>query len=145
MDIELQLKAVIEANEDLQITTKKSAKVEYKPYIRLGQPGYTNIEGSDQDMDACKLLLNITQLSQRNFLQTLIDNMDIDTNVAILRAKGLTASEKKVNSKAFIALKKLNIVRRLRREHYMLNPDFIVPSGLVLSRSYLQEKYNNLK
>lgn len=65
---------------------------------------------------------------------------DINTNEVVLVRKKLNKSELYALNKGYKQLEELNVVRRIRDETYLINPDYIIPKTKNLK--VIQARYN---
>lgn len=112
-------------NEIFHSYTTPKRKGEFIPFIMFGVTGYTGYTDL-YTMDTLSLLLNLTK-SEQKFLLRFFSNFDKTTNMSIITAKQLTKSERNKASLAFKSLHNKSIIKKLKREHYMINPTFLVP------------------
>lgn len=57
----------------------------------------------------------------------LVENRNPANNKAIILSKSLTAYQQKSNSKAFKELRKFDLVRKVKKQEYILNPRAYLP------------------
>ena len=58
---------------------------------------------------------------------TLEHNRDKQTNISVLSAKKLTIKEKRKILKGYKELKAKLLIKRIKREHYLINPKALLP------------------
>lgn len=64
---------------------------------------------------------------------------DYNTNEVVLNRKKLSKTEINTLNKGYKQLEELNIVKRIRYETYLLNPDYVIPKIANLKK--ITEKY----
>ncbi|MEG1502376.1 MAG: hypothetical protein RR073_05630 [Clostridia bacterium] len=70
-------------------------------------------------------------------------NKDYNTNETVLSRKKLKESEIYALNKGYKQLENLNLVKRIRDETYLLNPDYVIPKIANLKK--IKEKYQENK
>lgn len=127
---------------------------EVKPYFNMvGNGKKNNLLG--KGIMAMDLILEMTKLTDQE--QFLIREMRLNlihkegisdsgqafnypTNVAKITGKNYTDSEKQRIKTGFKRLKEKDIVKRVKREHYIFNPQFIIP----FNYSEAEELWNSI-
>lgn len=110
-------------NEEISIR-----KHRYTPYP---VPYYFGIVEENKLLDDTGLLVSaIDQFEKMSYtdhwlLWKLIKVRKKDSNIAVFRAKGSVESQKV--SKAYNGLNLLNLVQRIKRQHYLINPNAFLP------------------
>ncbi len=57
-----------------------------------------------------------------------VDNLlEFETNEAVVRNSDLTNTQLGYKTKAYKSLHKRGLIKRIKREHYMINPDMVIP------------------
>lgn len=113
----------VHPDENLIITSEqKKPNTKLPPFFLGGRGGYMNGKKGYPLVDT---LIELSQQEQW-FFKLIRENIDYKTNVAIVRNNGLTKSEKNRKNKAFLALKARDLVKRIKRETYMVNPDALM-------------------
>jgi len=109
----------ISNDEEAFISTRKKRTYDTPPFRPFGAAGMNKngIEG----IDATPILKNLSRNAHHLFWET-VELMDITTNIRVIRGKQLTPSEKGALSKAYKELNKVTLMKRVKREYYMLNP-----------------------
>ncbi len=94
------------------------------PYQLIGR-GQRNATGSS--MNAIQLMMEMS--SSEQFLFSKVEShMDYKSCVGSCTIARFTQSEKQRVKLGYKKLRVKDILRRIKREHYMINPDFIVPN-----------------
>jgi len=124
MDGQIIVKEYFEIPKGYEKVTKiEKMKEDYKPSFRLAGDGKKNRQG--YSMNLVEETCNFT--SQEQWLFIKIEKELDDKNVSIVRSKPLTKVEKEKLSIGYKRLRSKDLVRRIRREHYMVNPRLIIP------------------
>lgn len=121
-----------------RLKSDNKAKEPHIPFVMLGKSGYTNIKGVTT-MSADILLTEFNK--QEAWLYKLIRRrIDYTTLIVTIRGADLDQSEKRKLLAAYKTLREKDIIRRVKREYYMVNPMFLVPSVNrdALVRQYLE-------
>ncbi len=103
-------------------TQKQKIKHKLPPFVaHAGGKYMRNAENS--------LLHKIGKMNaaERWFFLYVDKRLNFDTNVAIVRNSELTSTQIGYKTKAYKSLYKANLIKRVKREHYMINPDVIIP------------------
>ena len=98
---------------------------------------YGNIEGFEVSI----VLENLSKRATKLFWQS-VRLRDASTNVRVIRGASLTPTEKSQLSLAFSELNRCDLMKRVRREYYMLNPKAVLP--LFDCYETVQDKWNKL-
>lgn len=119
--------------EGVSYTASVSRQQEIKPPIQLaiGKEGYNKfkIKGFDPTPSYQKM-----SRSAHWVYWKLIQQRNVQTNIAVLRNKSITDYERKKLTKAYRELRGLNLLVRIKQETYMFNPKAIIPvEGYYLS------------
>ncbi len=69
--------------------------------------------------------LSYCPITDRWFFGKLEYHMDSTSNIAIIRSKELTPTEIGYKTKAYTSLHEMGIVKRIKREHYLISPYYI--------------------
>ena len=119
---------------------KSGESYEVKKTYREQLPKFKMI-GDSIYMNAFKILTELS-VSESYTLNKLVESVmwSYKTNKVFFQTKSMTPAEKNKFSKGFKGLNEKNIVRRISREHYMINPDFIIPKKY----EDVKEQYNLL-
>jgi len=110
--------------DEISVTkVKKIPKVDLPPYRLIGRAGvHKKIKGINTN----DLFMGFSK--KANWLFWLLDKQrDMATNTIILRSKSLTPAERKAVSIAFKELKNKDVVKRIKKEHYIINPKVMLP------------------
>ena len=130
----------VKDGDSLEIVHHKAQKEKYIPFRMVGSLGYSQIKGATT-MDSIKLMMDFNA-NEAWLMNQIKDLGEGTTLVAVIRGKTLTPVEKKKLSLAYKTLRQKDIIRRVKREYYMVNPMFWVPRT---NREALTDTYNSLK
>jgi len=113
----------LRVDEVLEIHQHKKPKNIVPPFRAYGTHGmtYQNIEG----LDVAPIVKDLSKAANHLFWET-VERMNTLTNVRIIRGASLSPSEKVKLSKAFTELKSVDLMKRVKREHYMINPKAVI-------------------
>ena len=136
------MKAKIEVGRDvnLEIIQHKTCKEKYIPFRMLGKLGYSQVRGGSS-MDACEMMLEFSK-PESWLMKIILRDGDDSTLQVVIRGKSLSTSERQKLSKGYKLLRGKDIIRRIKREYYMVNPMFLVPAK---HRVALLCRYKSLK
>jgi len=113
---------------------KKGDRLHITPEsVKCKKPPFLGIFGGEYMKENTKNLLQ--QLgdmtaAERWFFLLVEKHMDYSTNSACIPSTSLTHSQMNIKTIAFKSLKEKNLIKRIKREHYMINPDIIIPLGI---------------
>lgn len=123
----------IKHDEEIILTTVKPNKIG-RPFDSFGtdphNKGLTNIYD----------VLEQLSLKSLQLFCMLGRSRDINTNEVVLVRKKLSKSELSALNKGYRQLKELNVVKRIRDETYLINPDYMIPK--IKNLKVIQAKYN---
>lgn len=108
-----------------EFSHKKTIAWSKKPmFLMLGQPvkHHTRIPG----YPILDTMLNFNKEEQR-FFKLLIDNLNTETNVCSLTHVEFNDTQVVKLSKTYTALKELDLVKRVGKRIYMINPKAVIP------------------
>jgi len=110
-------------DEETFISTKKKRTHIIPPFQCIGSEGMSkfNIQG----LDLPPILINISGPAAKYFWQMVMDR-DRTTNIVVIRGKDLSKYEKNKLSRIYLELHKADLVRRVKREYYMINPKAVL-------------------
>lgn len=128
----------MEPNESLNISVEKGQRLEivsrsnsykYPPFYMAGS-GKRNKSGSS--LNLIQILCNLTKSEQFTFslLETNLAYWETHIckgNICIVRNNELTDSEQQSFKRGYKLLNQKDLVRRIRREHYLISPYLILP------------------
>lgn len=130
-------------DEQLVISTKKIPKSKKPPWIAIaGGP-----RAKHNDKHLLQLIGEMTA-PERWFFLYVASKMDHTSNVAIIRNAELSKSHINAKTKAYKALHGKGLLKRVKREYYMVNPNIIIPLEGDADRDiYLEstKKWNSIK
>ena len=112
-----------QSGEEYVVTTQKK-----KPKHKL--PPFVAIAGGPYMRDVTNSLLHKIgkmNAAERWFFLYLHERMAFDTNIAVIKSAKLTSTQITYKTRAYKTLTKQGLVKRVKREHYIINPDMIVP------------------
>jgi len=123
----------IKHDEEIILTTVKPSKIG-RPFDSFGtdphNKGLTNIYDVLEQLSPKSLQLFCMLGRSR----------DINTNEVVLVRKKLSRSELYALNKGYKQLEELNVIKRIRDETYLINPDYMIPKTKNLK--VIQAKYN---
>jgi hypothetical protein len=103
-------------------------------------PPFAAYAGGRYMIDPTKSLLSKLghmNASERWFFIYLHEHLDYTTNIAKIRNSDLTSSQQAYKIKAFKSLHEQDMVKRIQREYYMINPDWVIPiPGYPAAKEY---------
>jgi len=136
----MKAKIEVDTDVDLEIIQHKKSKEKYTPFHMIGKGGYSTLARSVV-VDAVGEMLKFNK--QEQWLMALIFKYGDAKNLqCVIRGKDLTKTEKNKLAIAYRSLRAKDILRRIKREYYMVNPTFWVPKS---NREELYEYYMTLK
>lgn len=115
----------LRAGEEMTISTsRKRTKHKIPPYIPLGKAGMSKfkVEG----MDVVSIFIGLSPGATRLWW-TMVKEIDWETNMVVIRSAELSKNEQNKLSKAYGELNKVGLVKRVKREHYLINPAAVLP------------------
>lgn len=114
----------INLGEEAVISTRQKRKHIIPPFTPLGKAGMTKhkIEGFATGTKLKNLSSAATWL-----FWTLDEKRHPNTNIAILESQSLSSYEKSKVVKAVKELTKANLVKRVKKETYLINPKAVLP------------------
>lgn len=119
---------VIHAGERLTTTTESlySSKIPF--FMRLGRGGGMLTQDTPDILD----LLGTKYFNDPSatwLLWRLIKSRDTNTNICVVRGSDLTVAEKARLLKGYKTLFDDNVILRLKREYYLINPNLVLPTN----------------
>ena len=108
-----------------QITLNKD-EVLLKKKVYSDRPLFRPLFRSDDMRDATMMLLDMSTAEQY-VMKMIIPKLDYTTNCVVINLRFNTAIDKNKFSLGYKRLKDKHILIRYVKEHYMVNPDFIIP------------------
>ena len=97
------------------------------PTYIIGRSGINNMT-QDKGMEINKILFELSSNQNATWLFWLLDlNRDIKTNIAVIEPSSLTEAEVWKLKRGYKVLETLNIVKRIKHKHYLVNPKAIIP------------------
>jgi hypothetical protein len=135
----MKTKIEVDGDVNLDIRHYKHNDKKYIPFIMIGKAGYTNILGG-KAMNAAKLMMSFSK--PESWLMTrILEDGEARNLQAVIRGKDLSSGERQKLTIAYKSLRAKDIIRRVKREYYMVNPMFWIP---VRDREVLYDYYNTL-
>jgi len=128
-------KVKVTSNDVIKIDVYKKFRSKYRPYWYIGKE-------YGRDMDILDLIRSLND-SEYWMLKLLIDRMTSKKHIGVIRGKTLTKTEKQRVYRGYKGLREKDLVRRIKREYYMVNP--IKIGAHPEYRDDLLEDYNRLK
>lgn len=133
-------------DEIVEITRKKKNKMPLPPYNIVGN-GFTNRHGTSMDIiDLCAKLntaeINLLQFFRDQYTYNIIRKEDYPNVVIPTSSEEFTAYLSTALKKNYLHMEYEQVVRRLKRGTYMINPVLFMPSDNHLSA---YDKWNNAK
>ena len=117
----------LDSSKEYDISFKPKYSVQLPPFQAIGRSGMNNtaqIEG----MEMNKILFNLSSNQNATWLFWLLDlNRNVKNNIAVIEPTSLTDAEVKKLKRGYKALEELNIVKRVKNKHYLVNPKAIIP------------------
>lgn len=130
---ELQETTVTFQHEEEIVLSKKKINRIGRPFDSFGtdphQKGLSSIYDVLEQLDSKSLKL-FCMLAKKK---------DYNTNEVVLIRKQLTKEQILNLNKGYKKLEELNVVRRIRSETYILNPDYVIPNTTKLQE--IKKKY----
>ena len=119
----------LDSCKEYNISFKPKYSVQLPPFQAIGRSGMNNsarIEG----MDMGKILLNLSSNQNATWLfWLLVLNRNIKNNIAVIEPSSLTDAEIKKLKRGYKTLEELNIVKRVKNKHYLINPKAVIPDS----------------
>jgi len=123
-----------------RILEHRLVQIEEKPrYYKIGNGRRNTFMGKGHiPLDAIKIMSEMTpqELWLINLLKDNIKLKEEKTSsglkfrtscISVIKSSKLSSSEKQKLKTGYKRLNQKNIVKRIKREHYIINPDFIIP------------------
>ena len=109
----------ISNDEEAFISTRRKRTYNTPPFRPFGAAGMNKngIEG----IDATPILKNLSKNAHHLFWES-VELMYTSTNIRVIRGRHLTPSQKSALVKGYKELNKVDLMKRVKREYYMLNP-----------------------
>lgn len=113
------------SDENITIGREKK-KVKYKvpPFITYGKLGMSKYKISG--MDTTSIFLQLSP-GATWLWWTLVSLRSEKSNMAVLKSKSLTKAQQNKLSKSYKELEEHRLVKKTRKEHYLLNPTAVLP------------------
>lgn len=111
-------KLIIESEE-------KKARYRIPPYQPYGKAGMNSYDV--RGLDTASIFLKLSPTAHWLWWSLVLIRNE-RTNMSILKSKDLTKYEQNKVSKAYGELYQEQLVKRVKREHYLLNPKAMVPN-----------------
>ena len=117
----------IDASKEYDVSFKPKYSVHLPPFQAIGRSGINNMT-QDKGMEINKILFDLSSNQNATWLfWLLILNRDIKTNIAVIEPSSLTEAEVGKLKRGYKVLETLNIVKRIKNKHYLVNPKAIIP------------------
>jgi len=110
-------------DEDLVITTKRKNRNNVPPFFMGGRVG--TIRSKKMGYPLLDVMADMTK-PEAWFFKELRHSMDIRTSVGIMKNGDLSLSDRQKKKLAYAPLKEKDLVRRVKKETYMINPDALI-------------------
>ena len=122
----------LDSSKEYDVSFKPKYSVQLPPFQAIGRSGINNMT-QDEGMEMNKILFNLSSNQNATWLFWFLDlNRDIKTNVAVIEPSLLTEAEVWKLKRGYKVLETLNIVKRIKNKHYLVNPKAVIP----LTRCY---------
>lgn len=131
------------ANTDLRIKHNEEIIVKTVKKNNFGRP-FDSFSTDPHNKGLCSIYDVLEQLSPKSLklFCMLARNKDYRTNETVLIRSELDKEEIYALNKGYKQLESLNLVRRVKGETYLLNPDYVIPEHKSFQK--IQEKYQKL-
>lgn len=117
----------LDSSKEYDVSFKPKYSVQLPPFQAIGRSGINNMT-QDEGMEMNKILFNLSSNQNATWLFWLLDlNRDIKTNIAVIEPSTLSEAEIGKLKRGYKSLEELNIVRRVKNKHYLVNPKAIIP------------------
>ena len=111
-------------NDEFYIGRKKKLRETKPMFCMVGRE--TNNRKQLSGIPLLDLMLEFNRDQQR-FFKMLLDCRDVETNYCDIRGNEITPTDKVKISRAYTALKELDLVKRVSVGTYMINPKALIP------------------
>ena len=135
----MEVNVKTDSGESLELIPRKIHKEKFTPFYMIGKAGYSKITGGSI-VDAMKEILKFNK-GEQWMMGIIFEDGENHNLQCVIRGKALSKTDKNKLSVAYKSLREKDIIRRVKREYYMVNPTFLVPSK---DRESLYEFYNTL-
>lgn len=105
------------------IVTKRAKAIIKQPYCYISRAG--EYKGKSMGIPLTEMYMDFNK-SEQWFYKKLWQNLNYKTNQATILQSDLTKSESNALSTAYTLLKNKGLVRRVRKEVYMINPNAVL-------------------
>jgi hypothetical protein len=112
----------VHTEDEITITSKKKKPKLYIPFQIIGRTGKMKAKESYPLLD----VMSEFSSQEHWFFKLLRDNLNYKTSQAVIINKSLSASEVHRKTVAFKALRERDLVKRVCRETYMINPKALI-------------------
>ncbi len=113
---------VFSSDEDVIITKKAKARLN-QPYAYISRSG--EYKGKRMGIPLTEMYMEFNK-SEQWFYKKLWQSLNYKTNQATILQADLTKSESNALSTAYTSLRSKDLVRRVRKELYMINPNAVI-------------------
>jgi hypothetical protein len=114
----------VKGNENLELRIRRNDIDNVKPPFIMCGTGHKNNNGNS--MNIIDTMAEMTK-PELFLFRMITDRMNLTTMIGTTLSKSLTDSQKQQIKTGYKRLRTKNIIKRVRREHYMVNPDLIIP------------------
>lgn len=112
-----------DSSEELIISSKQKSKSNLPPFQMVGRKYIKGNKTMGYDYTGVLLSLN----KEEQWFYTLIrQHINFRTNEAIILSSSLTATEKVKASKAYKSLNSKGLLKKVKKENYLVNPDAVI-------------------
>ena len=117
----------LDSSKDYDVSFKPKYSIQLPPFQARGRAGVNNMT-QDQGMEINRILFNLSSNQNATWLFWLLDlNRDIKTNIAVIEPSALSEAEIGKLKRGYKSLEELNIVKRVKNKHYLVNPKAVIP------------------
>lgn len=112
-------------DEELHLSTRRIHKHRIPPFLPIGQAGMSKYKIAG--LDTGNILKDLSTAATWLFW-TLESKRNKATNETILLSKFLSKTEQNRVAKGYKELHQKGVIKRIKREHYIINPKAVLPS-----------------
>jgi hypothetical protein len=113
---------ILGSNEELVVSQKYKDRID-QPYCYISRAGLH--KGKQMGIALTEMYMEFNKAEQW-FYKKLWQNLNYKTNQATILQSDLTKSESNALSAAYTSLRAKDLVRRVRKEIYMINPNAVL-------------------
>ena len=111
--------------EEALISTQRKRNYKIPPFQCIGASGMSKFK--IKGLDLPPIVKNLSKPANHFFWQA-VEDKSSETNEVVIRGKSLSKSQKNQLSRVYAELHKANLIKRVKREHYMVNPKAALPN-----------------